>query len=277
MPVGLVGFDKRACGESEDLVGIDEAGRGCLAGPVVASAVFCEASFYNRSWCKRNSRGVDDSKRLTPEKRAGVVDRFESRGLAIFGPNSAAAQLEGSKAFTKDFLVRHHIATAAYQSFTDVAAAKSYIAVQKPPLVVKADGLAAGKGVIIAQTQQEAEAAVRDMLAGNAFGDAGCRVVIEEFLETLAVDNEDATETRMLSAPRQPRILNSFAGPSLLAGLAVNRFADHQPYYRLEEILQRSQLTIDRGTSNNGCGNPSRRRPALDSTGTSTNTRSTAL
>jgi transposase len=72
--------------------------------------------------------------------------------------------------------------------------------------------------------------------------------VIEEFLETLAVDNEDATETRMFSAPRQPRILNSFAGPSLLAGLAVNRFADHQPYYRLEEILQRSQLTIDRGT-----------------------------
>lgn len=77
MPVGLVGFDKRACGDASILVGIDEAGRGCLAGPVVAAAVFCESSFYGRSWCKRNSRGVDDSKRLTSERRAAVVKRFE--------------------------------------------------------------------------------------------------------------------------------------------------------------------------------------------------------
>ena len=114
---------------------------------------------------------------------AGVVDRFKSRGLAIFGPDSGAAQLEGSKAFTKDFLVRHGIPTAAYQSFTDAAAAKAYIAEQKPPLVVKADGLAAGKGVIIAHSLEEASGAADQMLAGNQFGAAGQRIVVEEFLE----------------------------------------------------------------------------------------------
>lgn len=114
---------------------------------------------------------------------AGVVDRFNSRGLAIFGPDSGAARLEGSKAFTKDFLIRHDIPTAAYQSFTDPAAAKSYIADQKPPLVVKADGLAAGKGVIIAHSLEEASAAADQMLAGDQFGAAGRRIVVEEFLE----------------------------------------------------------------------------------------------
>jgi phosphoribosylamine--glycine ligase len=114
---------------------------------------------------------------------AGVVDRFKSRGLAIFGPDAGAAQLEGSKAFTKDFLVRHHIPTAAYQSFTDVAAAKAYIAGQRPPLVVKADGLAAGKGVIIAHSLEDATAAAEQMLGGNQFGAAGQRIVVEEFLE----------------------------------------------------------------------------------------------
>ena len=114
---------------------------------------------------------------------AGVVDRFKSRGLAIFGPDAGAAQLEGSKAFTKDFLVRHHIPTAAYQSFTDVAAARAYIAGQRPPLVVKADGLAAGKGVIIAHSLEEATVAAEQMLGGNQFGTAGQRIVVEEFLE----------------------------------------------------------------------------------------------
>jgi phosphoribosylamine--glycine ligase len=114
---------------------------------------------------------------------AGVVDRFKSRGLAIFGPDAGAAQLEGSKAFTKDFLVRHHIPTAAYQSFTDVAAAQAYIAGQRPPLVVKADGLAAGKGVIIAHSLEDATAAAEQMLGGNQFGAAGQRIVVEEFLE----------------------------------------------------------------------------------------------
>jgi phosphoribosylamine--glycine ligase len=94
---------------------------------------------------------------------AGVVDRFVEEGLPCFGPSAAAAQLEGSKAFTKDFLARHHIPTA--------------------PIVIKADGLAAGKGVIVAHTLEEAEQAATDMLAGNKFGDAGARIVVEEFLD----------------------------------------------------------------------------------------------
>jgi phosphoribosylamine--glycine ligase len=113
----------------------------------------------------------------------GVVDRFQAAGLRIFGPSRAAAELEGSKAFTKDFLARHRIPTAAYGNFTDLDAAIAYIRQQGAPIVVKADGLAAGKGVILAQTEQEAIDACRDMLAGNAFGTAGHRVVIEEFLQ----------------------------------------------------------------------------------------------
>lgn len=112
----------------------------------------------------------------------GVVDAFQQAGLACFGPSKGAAQLEGSKAFTKDFLARHNIPTAAYGNFTDIDQAIAYIKEQGAPIVVKADGLAAGKGVILAQTEDEAIAAVKDMLAGNAFGDAGHRVVIEEFL-----------------------------------------------------------------------------------------------
>lgn len=112
----------------------------------------------------------------------GVVDAFEKAGLAIFGPTAAAAQLEGSKAFTKDFLARHNIPTAAYGNFTVVSEAVAYIKEKGTPIVVKADGLAAGKGVIIANTEEEAIAAVEDMLSGNSFGDAGSRVVIEEFL-----------------------------------------------------------------------------------------------
>ncbi|OHE83817.1 MAG: phosphoribosylamine--glycine ligase [Lysobacterales bacterium RIFOXYA1_FULL_68_6] len=114
---------------------------------------------------------------------AGVVDRFRVAGQRIFGPTAAAAQLEGSKAFAKDFLARHGIPTAFYAVHTDVDAALAYIREKGAPIVVKADGLAAGKGVIVAMTLDEAEAAVRDMLSGNAFGDAGARVVIEEFLE----------------------------------------------------------------------------------------------
>ena len=113
---------------------------------------------------------------------AGVVDRFQARDLRIFGPSAAAAELEGSKAFSKDFLARHHIPTAAYRNFTDLDQAVAYIRQQGAPIVVKADGLAAGKGVILAQTEQQAIDACRDMLAGNAFGEAGHRVVVEEFL-----------------------------------------------------------------------------------------------
>ncbi|MGU5714511.1 phosphoribosylamine--glycine ligase [Aeromonas taiwanensis] len=113
----------------------------------------------------------------------GVVDAFRAEGLAIFGPTAASAQLEGSKAFAKDFLARHAIPTAEYQNFTEVEPALAYLREKGAPIVIKADGLAAGKGVIVAMTLAEAEEAVRDMLSGNAFGDAGARVVIEEFLD----------------------------------------------------------------------------------------------
>ncbi len=112
----------------------------------------------------------------------GIVDAFQAQGLTIFGPSAKAAQLEGSKAFTKDFLARHQIPTAAYQTFTEIEPALAYVQAQGAPIVIKADGLAAGKGVIVAMNLAEAEAAIKDMLAGNAFGDAGHRVVIEEFL-----------------------------------------------------------------------------------------------
>jgi phosphoribosylamine--glycine ligase len=113
----------------------------------------------------------------------GIVDYFNERQLPIFGPSSGAAQLEGSKSFTKDFLARHNIPTAFYETFTEVEPALEYLHKIGAPIVVKADGLAAGKGVIVAMNLEEAEAAVRDMLAGNAFGEAGHRVVIEEFLD----------------------------------------------------------------------------------------------
>ena len=113
----------------------------------------------------------------------GLVDYFRAKGLKCFGPTRGAAQLEGSKAFTKDFLARHHIPTAGYGNFTNLDQALAFLREKGAPIVIKADGLAAGKGVIVAMTMDEAEAAVRDMLAGNRFGDAGHRVVIEEFLE----------------------------------------------------------------------------------------------
>jgi phosphoribosylamine--glycine ligase len=114
---------------------------------------------------------------------AGVVDRFRASNLRIFGPTAAAAQLEGSKSFTKDFLARHHIPTAHYAVFTALQPALDHVRRQGAPIVIKADGLAAGKGVVVATTLAEAEHTLRDMLDAHAFGDASARVVIEEFLE----------------------------------------------------------------------------------------------
>lgn len=113
----------------------------------------------------------------------GIRDHFDAAGLPCFGPSAAAAQLEGSKSFSKDFLARHGIPTGRYQTFTNLEEAQAYIRAQGAPIVVKADGLAAGKGVVVATTESEALDAVRDMLSGNAFGDSGRRVVIEEFLQ----------------------------------------------------------------------------------------------
>ena len=148
----------------------------------------------------------------------GVVDYFAERGLRCFGPSKGAAQLEGSKAFTKDFLARHNIPTAAYANFTDVEPALAYLREQGAPIVVKADGLAAGKGVIVAETLEQAEEAVTDMLSGNAFGDAGCRVVIEEFLEgeeasfIVMVDGENVLP--MATSQDHKRIGEGDTGPN---------------------------------------------------------------
>ena len=113
---------------------------------------------------------------------AGIVDAFTEAGLKCFGPSAKAAQLEGSKTYCKDFMARHNIPTAEYQTFTETQPAIDYIRSKGAPIVVKADGLAAGKGVIVAETEQQAIDAVEDMLSGNGFGEAGHRVVIEEFL-----------------------------------------------------------------------------------------------
>ncbi|MBX9714750.1 MAG: phosphoribosylamine--glycine ligase [Pseudomonadaceae bacterium] len=148
----------------------------------------------------------------------GVVDLFRSRKLDIFGPTAAAAQLEGSKAFTKDFLARQQIPTADYQNFTEVEPALAYLQKVGAPIVIKADGLAAGKGVIVAMTLGEAEDAVRDMLAGNAFGEAGSRVVIEEFLDgeeasfIVMVDGENVLP--MATSQDHKRVGDADTGPN---------------------------------------------------------------
>ena len=148
----------------------------------------------------------------------GVVDFFQARDLPCFGPTKGAAQLEGSKAFTKDFLARHQIPTGSYQNFTELEPALAYLREQGAPIVVKADGLAAGKGVIVAETLAQAEDAVRDMLSGNAFGDAGCRVVIEEFLEgeeasfIVMVDGENILA--MATSQDHKRVGDSDTGPN---------------------------------------------------------------
>ena len=121
---------------------------------------------------------------------AGIVDRFRDQGLPCFGPTADAAQLEGSKVFTKEFLQRHNIPTAAYQSFTELEPALAYIREQGAPIVVKADGLAAGKGVIVAATTEEAEQVATNMLGAGSFGEAGNRIVIEEFLAGEEVDRK---------------------------------------------------------------------------------------
>ncbi|EGR4370183.1 phosphoribosylamine--glycine ligase [Vibrio cholerae] len=148
----------------------------------------------------------------------GVVDAFRAAGLPIFGPTQGAAQLEGSKAFTKDFLARHNIPTAAYANFTEIEPALAYVREKGAPIVVKADGLAAGKGVIVALTLQEAEDAIQDMLAGNAFGSAGSRVVVEEFLDgeeasfIVMVDGENVLP--MATSQDHKRVGDADTGPN---------------------------------------------------------------
>ena len=149
---------------------------------------------------------------------AGVVDRFRAAGLRIFGPTAAAAQLEGSKSFTKDFLARHHIPTAHYAVFTALQPALEYVHAQGAPIVIKADGLAAGKGVVVAMTLAEAEHALREMLDAHAFGDASARVVIEEFLEgeeaSYIVMADGAHYLPMASSQDHKRVGEGDTGPN---------------------------------------------------------------
>lgn len=148
----------------------------------------------------------------------GVVNAFRAAGLPIWGPTQHAAQLEGSKAFAKDFLARHNIPTAFYQVFTEVEPALAYVRDKGAPIVIKADGLAAGKGVIVAMTLNEAEEAIADMLAGNKFGAAGARVVVEEFLDgeeasfIVMVDGHNALA--MATSQDHKRIGNGDTGPN---------------------------------------------------------------
>ncbi|WP_454741488.1 phosphoribosylamine--glycine ligase [Cupriavidus necator] len=149
---------------------------------------------------------------------AGIVDIFRTKGLRIFGPTQAAAQLESSKDFAKAFMQRHGIPTAAYQTFSDATQAHAYIDAQGAPIVIKADGLAAGKGVVVAMTLEEAHQAVDMMLADNKLGDAGARVVIEEFLEgeeasfIVLVDGKNVLA--LATSQDHKRLLDGDAGPN---------------------------------------------------------------
>lgn len=149
---------------------------------------------------------------------AGVVDLFQENGLKIFGPTQAAAQLESSKDYAKEFMVRHNIPTAKHQTFTDAAAAKQYINENGAPIVIKADGLAAGKGVIVAENIDQANAAIDDMLGAGKFGEAGARVVIEDFLKgeeaSFIVMCDGKSILPMASSQDHKRLLDGDMGPN---------------------------------------------------------------
>ncbi len=149
---------------------------------------------------------------------AGVVNAFRARGLKIFGPTREAAQLESSKDFAKRFMARHHIPTAEFATFSESAAAHAYIDQKGAPIVIKADGLAAGKGVVVAMSLAEAHAAIDDMLSGNKLGDAGARVVIEEFLDgeeaSFIVTVDGKNVLALASSQDHKRIFDGDQGPN---------------------------------------------------------------
>jgi phosphoribosylamine--glycine ligase len=149
---------------------------------------------------------------------AGVVNIFRAQGLKVFGPTKEAAQLESSKDFAKRFMLRHKIPTAAYETFSDIAAAHAYVDSKGAPIVIKADGLAAGKGVVVAMSLEEAHQAIDDMLSGNKLGDAGARVVIEDFLDgeeasfIVMVDGKNVLA--LASSQDHKRIFDGDSGPN---------------------------------------------------------------
>ena len=148
----------------------------------------------------------------------GVVDAFRAKGLAIFGPTQAAAQIEGSKSFAKDLMKKYGVPTAAFEVFTEAEAAKAYIVEQGAPIVIKADGLAAGKGVVVAMTLDEALAAVDMMMCDHAFGTAGCQVVVEEFLTgeeaSILTFCDGNTIVPMISSQDHKRAYDNDEGPN---------------------------------------------------------------
>lgn len=173
---------------------------------------------------------------------AGIVDRFTAAGKKIFGPTQAAALIEGSKELAKQIMEKYGIPTAEYDSFTDVSAAKAYIDKMGAPIVVKADGLAAGKGVVVAQTVEEAKQAVEEMLSGNAFGEAGAKVVIEEFLDGEEVSVLAFTDgyhvVPMVSAQDHKRVFDNDEGPNT-GGMGAYSPAPIYTDELAEEVLAR--------------------------------------
>lgn len=171
----------------------------------------------------------------------GIVDKFAAAGRKIFGPSQAAALIEGSKELAKQIMEKYGIPTAKYASFTDVAAAKAYIEEMGAPIVVKADGLAAGKGVVVAMTEAEAMVAVDDMLSGNAFGDAGAKVVIEEYLDGEEVSVLAFTDGKfvlpMVSAQDHKRAFDNDEGPNT-GGMGAYSPAPIYTAELADEVLQ---------------------------------------
>lgn len=191
---------------------------------------------------------------------AGVVDAFKQAKLNIFGPSAAAAQLEGSKSFTKDFLKRHNIPTAAYEVFTEIEPAVAYIKEQGAPIVIKADGLAAGKGVVVAMTEQEAIDAVKSMLEDNAFGAAGARVVIEEFMEgeeaSFIVMSDTINVVPMATSQDHKRVGDGDTGPNTggMGAYSPAPIVTHDVY---QKVMERIIEPTIKGMSEDGnpyCG-----------------------
>ncbi|HEY9191159.1 MAG TPA: phosphoribosylamine--glycine ligase [Sulfurovum sp.] len=178
----------------------------------------------------------------------GIVDVFEARGLTIFGPTAAAAQLEGSKIFMKNFLARHHVPTAKYIETDSLEAAYKFINTLEAPIVVKADGLCGGKGVIIAQSHDEAKKAAGEMLAGNSFGEAGTSIVVEEFLDgyELSVfaicDGKDYVV--LPAAQDHKRLLNNDQGPNTggMGAYAPTPLVNEEIYAKLDERVIKPTL-----------------------------------
>lgn len=167
----------------------------------------------------------------------GIVDRFEEEGLKVFGPNQKGAQLEGSKAFSKDFMIRHHIPTAQYAEFVDIEEAKKALGIYGYPMVIKADGLAAGKGVVIAQNQEEALHALNDMMTEKKFGEAGDKVVIEEFLTGIEASIlcfvDGKTIVPMASAQDYKKVFDQDQGPN------TGGMGTYSPSFIYDEKLQK--------------------------------------